>query len=213
MLKIIERNSLFFALYIVCFFGVFFQELNKPELEATLYFGAHRTVLGNEFFKFWTLLGEAYPYFILPLFIVFFKKDRKIILKIALTGLVVLILSYILKEIFQSPRPSSVLESLGLAANFNFVPDIELHTGLTSFPSGHTASAFALFGLMAFQFSRNKVLQIVFFLTAFLVGVSRVYLTQHFPQDVLFGSGIGLTIALGIEFFFAPYLILGNRAS
>jgi membrane-associated phospholipid phosphatase len=205
MLKIIEKNNLFFALYFVCFFTVFFQELNKPMLEATFFFGAHRTAFGDEFFKFWTLLGEAFPYLFLTLFFVFYKKDRKSIFKIALIGASVLIISVILKEIFETPRPTLVLENMGLATSFQFVEGIELLRGETSFPSGHTASAFALWGWAAFQFPRIKVLQIVFFLTAFLVGVSRVYLTQHFPQDTLFGSAIGLSIAVLVEYF------LGSR--
>ncbi len=202
MLKIIEKNSLFFSLYFISFFLVFFQEINKPLLYATLYFGEHRTTFGDAFFRFWTLLGEAYPYFFLALFFFYYKKDRWSLLKIGLVGISVLIFSVILKSIFDFPRPALVLENLNLASTFHFVAGVEQLIGETSFPSGHTASAFALWGLTAFQFSNNKILQITFFLIAFLVGVSRVYLTQHYPQDVLFGSAIGLAIAVGIEHFF-----------
>ena len=202
MLKIIEKNSLFFALYIISFFLVFFNTLNKPILEATLYFSAHRSAINDAFFSYWTLLGEAYPYLFVALFFYFYKKDKQTTLKIAFNGLIILVITFILKETFSSPRPASILEEMGLDDTFNYVPGTELNRGATSFPSGHTASAFALWGLLTFQFSRYKSVQIAFFLTAFLVGVSRVYLAQHFPQDGLFGSAIGLSVALFVESFF-----------
>ncbi len=202
MLKIIEKNSLFLGLYIFSFFVVFFNTLNKPLLEATLYFSAHRTKLGDYFFSYWTMLGEAFPYIIVALFFYFFKKNKQNTVKIAVTGLIILIITFLLKETFASPRPASILEDMGLSNSFNYVIGTELNKGATSFPSGHTASAFALWGLLAFQFSRYKSVQIVLFLTAFLVGVSRVYLAQHFPQDGLFGSVIGLCVALSVEYFF-----------
>ena len=201
MLNIIEKNRLFLGLYFISFFIVFFYELNKPLLETTLYFGAHRTAFEDVFFTYWTLLGEAYPYLLVALFFYFYKKDKQNAAKIVLTGIVLLIVSSILKELFNFPRPVNFLNQMNLSATFNFVKGIDIHTGGTSFPSGHTASAFALWGLTAFQFSKNKGLQIGLFVTASLVGVSRVYLTQHFPQDVLFGSAIGLAIALVMEYY------------
>ncbi|MBL7813453.1 MAG: phosphatase PAP2 family protein [Saprospiraceae bacterium] len=202
MIDIIRKNSLFFALYILTFFAVFFYELNKPLLDTTLYLGEHRSVFGDAFFSFWTLLGEAYPYLVIAFIFYFVNKDKKNALKIGSTGIVLLILTFILKELFEHPRPAAVLEDMGFASSFNFVDGIDLHKAPTSFPSGHTASAFALWGLMSFYFHRNRILQVVFFIMAFLVGFSRVYLTQHFPQDALFGSAIGIFIALLAEYYF-----------
>ncbi len=202
MLKIIEKNSLFFGLYIITFFIVFFNELNKPMLETTLYFSAHRTSLGDSFFSYWTLLGEAYPYFFVAFFFYFYQKDKQKTLKIAATGLIILVVTFILKQTFEYPRPANILEKMGIDNAFNFVEGVEMHKGATSFPSGHTASAFALWGLLAFQFSEFRSVQIGLFLTAFLVGLSRIYLAQHFPQDALFGSAIGLVVALCVEYYF-----------
>ncbi len=212
MLKIIEKNSLFFALYFISFFWVFFSILNKPMLEVTLYFSAHRTVFGDYFFSYCTLLGEAYPYFLIALFFYFYKKNKENVLKIAITGLAMLLVPFLLKEIFVSPRPFTILEEMGELDTFNYVKGIELNRGATSFPSGHTASAFALWGLLAFQFPSYKSVQIALFLVAFLVGVSRVYLAQHFPQDALFGSAVGLSVALGVEYFFSKKTALTVQA-
>ncbi len=201
MLNIIERNKIFFGLYFVAFFSLFLNEINQPLLYATLYFSEHRSAFGDTFFSFWTLLGEAYPYLLVAAFFYFYKENKQMAAKTLLAGLVVLIVAGILKDIFDFPRPINFLNEMHLSANFNFVKGIDIHSGGTSFPSGHTASAFALWALTAFQFPHRKWVQIGLFLTAFLVGFSRIYLTQHFPQDVLFGSAIGMTVAVSIEYY------------
>ena len=201
MLKIIEKNSFYFGLYFVSFFIVFWEDFNKPILQAIFYFSNHRSAFGDAFFAFWTHLGEASPYFLAAIFFYFYKKDKQNTLKIGIAGLAVLIVTSILKQVFDFPRPSNFMEDWHLLASFHTVSGVDLNEGGTSFPSGHTSSAFTLWSLVAFQF-KNKMPQIGLFLTAFLVGLSRVYLGQHFPQDVLFGSAIGVAIALCVEYYF-----------
>ena len=69
-----------------------------------------------------------------------------------------------------------------------------------SMPSGHTATAFGACCLLALL-AKNKRLGLIFFLAAFLVGFSRVYLSQHFLEDVVVGSAFGIICSL-----FAYYL-------
>ena len=202
MLKIIEKNSLYLGLYFVSFFIVFWEDFNKPVLQATFYFSNHRSAFGDAFFAFWTHLGEALPYLFVAIFFYFYKKDKQNTLKIGIASLAVLIIAGILKQVFDFPRPSNFMEDWHLLNAFHTVSGVDLNEGGTSFPSGHTTSAFAIWSLVAFQF-KNKMPQIGLFLTAFLVGLSRVYLGQHFPQDVLFGSAIGVAIALCVEYYFS----------
>ncbi len=62
----------------------------------------------------------------------------------------------------------------------------------TSFPSSHTAVAFAVaVTLTAFLPRRAVVVALVY---AVLVGWSRVYLGVHYPLDVVGGAGIGLAV-------------------
>lgn len=70
-----------------------------------------------------------------------------------------------------------------------------------SMPSGHTATAFCIFALLALIF-RNNYAGALFFAAAFLVGYSRVYLAHHLVIDMFVGSLIGLLVALAVYAFF-----------
>ena len=94
---------------------------------------------------------------------------------------------------FAHDRPATVLSKTGLLAKVKFVEGVEIYQGATSFPSGHTMSAFAIYGLAAFLFE-NPTLKAIFALIAVLIGISRIYLIEHFPEDVLVGAIIGLMI-------------------
>ncbi len=72
-----------------------------------------------------------------------------------------------------------------------------------SFPSGHTMTIFAVCVVLAYLFNRRG-LTVFFFVLAVLVGVSRMYLLQHFLIDVTAGAVLGL-IASGLA------LLIVNR--
>jgi membrane-associated phospholipid phosphatase len=60
-----------------------------------------------------------------------------------------------------------------------------------SFPSGHSASAFALFFSLA-HITRQRSWEVFWLIMAVAVSYSRVYLSQHFLIDILGGSLIGI---------------------
>ncbi len=135
-----------------------------------------------------THIGNGAVIALVFLLLVPFRKDLCIraILAVILAGLFITFG----KELFSAPRPASVLGD-GI-----FVMGPVLRGN--SFPSGHTATAFAA----AFSL-RGRVGQWVLYsaLTmAALVGISRIYIGVHFPLDVFFGSIIGL---------FAAFLVTG----
>ncbi len=67
--------------------------------------------------------------------------------------------------------------------------------GMNSFPSGHTITAFAIFIILALIVKKNY-LKVFFTTIAILAGFSRVYLSQHFLEDIFSGALIGIGIAV-----------------
>ncbi len=83
---------------------------------------------------------------------------------------------------------------------FHLVKGILMHTQ-NSFPSGHATTCFAIFTTFALFWRRDKLLQTIFAISAILFSLTRVYLSQHFLEDVLAGSFIGAITALLIGIY------------
>ena len=88
-------------------------------------------------------------------------------------------------------RPYYFLQS---DADFRIIEDFTYHTS-NSFPSGHAASIFSMCTVIAFQYKSKLSVQILLVIFATLVASTRVYLCQHFLQDIIAGSLIGTLIA------------------
>lgn len=88
-----------------------------------------------------------------------------------------------LKNLIGRQRP------IGNEYNFNFIiPKPNSY----SFPSGHTTSSFAAFGVCLFK--KAKYGYLVLALSS-LIAISRLYLHVHYPSDVLAGIFLGLICA------------------
>ena len=113
-------------------------------------------------------------------------------------GLSVLI-NTLLKALINRPRPYEVDMS---------IIDM-LHASGQSMPSGHTLSATIICAFIFFSvyyYSKNRALKIslasVLALFLVLVGISRMYLGQHFISDVIVGFFLALAFSvLGIYLF------------
>lgn len=84
----------------------------------------------------------------------------------------------------------------------DWVEGIDLHAH-NSFPSGHTTAAFGMCLALAVVLARPR-LAVPFALLAALLGYARIYLSQHFLQDVAMGSAVGTLTGAGI--FWLVYL-------
>lgn len=76
-----------------------------------------------------------------------------------------------------------------------------------SFPSGHTSGAFTVFFFFA-MISRKPYVDIVCFIIAAMVGLSRMYLLQHFFIDTYFGALIGIVFTFLTYIYFQYFTSL-----
>jgi len=98
------------------------------------------------------------------------------------------ILAQIIKRIFDAPRP--MLYFKDQLSNIHFVKGVDM-LSLHSFPSGHTVTAFSTAVLITY-WCKNKFWGLPLLLLAIGVGYSRMYLSEHFFEDVTAGSAIGV---------------------
>jgi len=96
----------------------------------------------------------------------------------------------VLKDIFQDPRP--------------WTNDYETGFG---FPSGHSQNAVAVWGLMSYESynKENKILQWLFIIFIYLIGISRIVVGVHDLEDVWGGFFFG-TIFLVLFIYFEPLI-------
>ncbi len=76
---------------------------------------------------------------------------------------------------------------------------------INSFPSGHTTSAMSIFCILAL-IVKKRWASFVFALLAILASFSRVYLSQHFMEDVFAGTLIGVIATFLVYVLFAKKL-------
>ncbi|VAX14152.1 hypothetical protein MNBD_GAMMA24-2636 [hydrothermal vent metagenome] len=138
------------------------------------------------FFSGASRLGDGILWYALTLVLplVYGYDAIAVSLRMAIAGILGLIIYKIIKRHTERPRPYSVLK------------DIKLGTAPLdkySFPSGHTLHAFS-FSLICMQYYP----QTGWFLipVSLLIALSRVALGLHYPTDVLAGAAIGYLISL-----------------
>jgi len=151
----------------------------------------HHSGAADFIFLYFTNLGDG---IIAALLIValLWVSFREALTFLVITLVITIIVNILKDHIFpEMNRPVSFFGTsrvLHLVAGYN--PPI-----LSTFPSGHTATAFSV-GLYISIFVKNRFAKFLLFLIAFFVGYSRMYLSAHFPADVVVGALIGVVVTL-----------------
>ena len=118
---------------------------------------------------------------------------------VALTGVKAFVLaggaSYVIKHLTHRHRPS---ETDPLNPNLWDGP-FPMTFDYTSFPSGHSATAFAVASVLAFGYKDKPWIGITSYTLACLVGISRIYDGHHWGSDVLVGAALGSFIGITIS--------------
>jgi membrane-associated phospholipid phosphatase len=191
----VNRNVVYliFCLILTIFLSLYCILLNKSD-GFLLVNHFHNRLLDN-FFILFTNFGNGL-FAIGLIVIMMLRKKFGWSIQTGISFLVSGLLSQLLKHLVHSPRPRIFFG----VHEIHWIYGIT-RTGYASFPSGHTATIFALTTLLSFYFPGRKT-GTLFFLIAALTGFSRIYLSDHFPADVLGGLIIGVLVSMAVYVLF-----------
>ncbi len=154
----------------------------------------------GSFFKYFTRFGEEWLLIPIGLIFIFVIKSIDFTIRLTATFILNTLITVPVKfYLFDYNRPKIDLHQFNLI----FTEGVTVHD-YHSFPSGHSSAAFAMALAIAFWYN-HKAISIVVILMAIGVGFSRIYLQQHFVEDVIGGAVIGLIAAwLASGFYWLP---------
>lgn len=202
-IRLISTNRLFFGIYFLFLIIGLIILLQIDKGDAVIFFNEWRGTLWDDIFKFFSSIGEGLflGLILLVVGVISIKYAFNTLLLYLSSGLV----SQIIKNIYKIPRPKVFFEGTDLVT---YVKDFEIWAS-NSFPSGHSTSGFTIFLYLAI-ISQNKFLGLLFAIMAIMVGMSRVYLVQHFFIDIYVGSIIGIFVTLFVYSFLQNWQKLNN---
>jgi len=182
----------FFLFVILCCFILFFYS----KADGFYLLNPYHSQLTDFIFIYLTYIGDGFFCIGIGLLLLLFRKrflGLMVLSSYAISGIIAQVLKYYILE----ARPAVFLKDTSYKY---FIENVTLHN-FHAFPSGHTASAFAMAAVLSFAL-KNKRYAMFYLAGAIIVGYSRIYLAQHFIDDVLAGALIGFISAIFCWLFF-----------
>ena len=190
-----KENRWFFIGFFLFVLASFFVLVYYSKPNGFYVLNPYHSPVTDTFFIYFTYAGDGFFCVAIALLLFLFRK-RFLALMVFSSYAISGIVAQVLKSFIVEARPAVFLKD---SAYQYFIEHVTLHN-FHAFPSGHTASAFALAGVLSFAV-KDKNYSMLFLAGAILVGYSRIYLAQHFIDDVLAGAIIGLLSAVFCRLF------------
>ena len=185
-------NSYFIVSILAIIIGILTLSIGE-KIAIHLYINNLHTPFFDTFFTYLTYIGDGMFFAITIIVITILSKKSNRIYTFLLGALTLLftgIFSQFLKRVV-FPGAFRPRKYIGDDLLY-LIPDLDVHS-MHSFPSGHTTTSFAFCAFLSFVlFRKSKIMQIIMGVLAVLIGYSRMYLSQHFLEDIVAGAFIGL---------------------
>ena len=155
-----------------------------------------------------TTLGDMTTLFVFGIVITIIRRTRKVgmIFLIALVTLAVAVM-YIKPLVGREIPPYGFDPAIDLPENFTLESDSPgpIAAGF-SYPSGHTANATALAFIVGFAlYNKSKTAAYALWVFPVIIGITRLYLTQHYPTDIiggfLFGGIVSVVLSNAMKLY------------
>jgi membrane-associated phospholipid phosphatase len=190
MLPLILKNRFFYFPFFIFLIAGCFILLTIGFSDFQLFINRCTTSDLRVIFNYITKLAEGFILLFLVIYFLFTNLKNLVIFAASWIATTVSV-QFLKKIVFNhSLRPAGFFENHPAFQKFDEITYHYHH----SFPSGHSADVFCCLTLLALTM-KSKNLGFVLFAMASLVAFSRVYLSQHFLQDVLAGATLGVVIS------------------
>lgn len=187
---VLQRIRLFFIVYLLLLCACFVIKLACTK--AGIYFAV------NSKYSDWadalapwiTDIGLGWTTIVIALVLAVYNYRQAFLLitSYAVTSLV----AQVTKHIVKAQRPALYFQDQ--LSRIHFVKGMYIDK-FDSFPSGHTVTAFSTAVVLTY-FIKNKSWSLLLLVIAVLVGYSRIYLSEHFFEDVTAGSALGVFLTI-----------------
>ncbi len=156
-----------------------------------LYVNSHYSKFADFMFLYITNLGDGIVAVVL-IIVLLWVSYRESLTFLCITILLAIVITVLKNYTF--PELDRPLEYFGSSPILRLVPGYD-PPKLSTFPSGHAATAFSVCLYISFLI-KNRFMKFILFLIAFSVCYSRIYLSAHFPADILAGAIIAVLFTI-----------------
>lgn len=192
----LKQNIVFFGGFLTLLISCLLLLIFKGTDAGFISHSDHHPFYLNVFFINYTFIGDGIFALCLVATMFFYFKEKKtgfaLVYSLLISGLAV--------QVIKNLANTTVLKIYFEAGTYlNFMDDAAPSNSSTVFPSGHTATAFAIATLLVL-IVKSRWMQLPLLLGVVLLGYSRMYLAQHFLMDVITGALIG-TVSGVLSFY------------
>lgn len=187
---VLQQTRLFFYLYLFLLAGCLVIKFLFTKEQIYFAVNTRHTDLLDSIEPYITDLGNGWTIVALAALLALY--NYRVAFLVVTTFVITSLAVQLAKFFFDAPRPKLFFKDQ--VSKLHFVKGVEILSH-NSFPSGHTLTAFAI-GTLTTYLVKNKSWAILLIFYGVMVGFSRMYLSEHFFEDVIAGSIIGVIVTV-----------------